>query len=63
MREQEDSKGLKEGHFAPIRQRINKIYKKILDIKQFQNYQREQEEMYEANQTKMASDFFWLGVL
>jgi hypothetical protein len=29
----EDNKGLKNGHFAPIRRRINKIYKKILDIK------------------------------
>jgi len=31
--EEEDKGGLKHGHFAPIRRRINKIYKKILDIK------------------------------
>ena len=29
----EEEAGLKQGHFAPIRRRINKIYKKILDIK------------------------------
>ena len=39
--EVEDESSLKQGHFAPIRRRINKIYKKILDIKQFQNYERE----------------------
>ena len=33
--EEEDMGGLKQGHFAPIRRRINKIYLKILDIKQF----------------------------
>ena len=32
-KEEEDKGGLKNGHFAPIRRRINKIYKKILDIK------------------------------
>ena len=37
----EDQSTLTQGHFAPIRRRINKIYKKILDIKQFQNYERE----------------------
>ena len=58
-----DEISLKEGHFAPIRRRINKIYKKILDIKQFQNYEREQEEMYEANQIRLASNFFWLSIL
>ena len=58
----EEESGLKQGHFAPIRKRINKIYKKILDIKQFQNYEREQEEMYEANQARLASNFFWLSV-
>ena len=61
--EVEDEAGLKQGHFAPIRRRINKIYKKILDIKQFQNYEREQEEMYEANQARLSSNFFWLSVL
>ena len=38
---EDEPQGLKQGHFAPIRRRINKIYKKILDIKQFQNYERE----------------------
>lgn len=33
--EEEEAGGLRQGHFAPIRRRINKIYKKILDIKQF----------------------------
>uniref|UniRef100_A0A7S3IW45 GOLD domain-containing protein n=1 Tax=Strombidium inclinatum TaxID=197538 RepID=A0A7S3IW45_9SPIT len=61
-KEEADQTGLKQGHFAPIRKRINKIYKKILDIKQFQNYEREQEEMYEANQKKLASNFFWLSL-
>ena len=60
--DEEDAGGLKQGHFAPIRRRINKIYLKILDIKQFQNYEREQEEMYEANQAKLSSNFFWLSV-
>ena len=41
QKQAEPEGGLKEGHFAPIRRRINKIYKKILDIKQFQNYERE----------------------
>ena len=34
-KQEEEPQGLKQGHFAPIRRRINKIYKKILDIKQF----------------------------
>ena len=38
---QEEESKYKAGHFAPIRRRINKIYKKILDIKQFQNFERE----------------------
>ena len=59
---EDEPQGLKQGHFAPIRRRINKIYKKILDIKQFQNYEREQEEMYEANQARLASNFFWLSL-
>ena len=29
----QEEPGLTHGHFAPIRRRINKIYKKILDIK------------------------------
>ena len=33
VQEIEDESSLKQGHFAPIRRRINKIYKKILDIK------------------------------
>ena len=33
LNKEEDAGGLKHGHFAPIRRRINKIYKKILDIK------------------------------
>ena len=61
-KKKEDENVLTQGHFAPIRRRINKIYKKILDIKQFQNYEREQEEMYEANQAKLSSNFFWLSV-
>ena len=60
---EEDTSMYKQGHFAPIRKRINKIYKKIIEIKQFQNYEREQEEMYEANQAKLASSFFWLSIL
>ena len=31
--QKEEESSLKQGHFAPIRRRINKIYKKILDIK------------------------------
>ena len=30
--QEEESNGLKQGHFSPIRRRINKIYKKILEI-------------------------------
>ena len=59
---EEKDDGLKAGHFAPIRRRINKIYKKILDIKQFQNYEREQEEMYEANQAQLSNRFFYLSL-
>ena len=33
--EEEDDGGLKHGHFTPIRRRINRIYKKIIEIKQF----------------------------
>ena len=40
-KKKEEEPTLTQGHFAPIRRRINKIYKKILDIKQFQNYERE----------------------
>ena len=32
-KKKEEESGLTQGHFAPIRRRINKIYKKILDIK------------------------------
>ena len=32
-KQQPEEPGLTHGHFAPIRRRINKIYKKILDIK------------------------------
>ena len=58
----EEKSGITQGHFAPIRKQINKIYKKILDIKQFQNFEREQEQMYEANQAKLASNFLWLSI-
>ena len=33
--EEEDKDVLTHGHFAPIRKKINKIYKKIIEIKQF----------------------------
>ena len=58
----EEEPSLKQGHFAPIRRRINRIYKQIIEIKQFQNYEREQEEMYESNQKGLSSSFFWLSV-
>lgn len=60
--EEKDMNALTHGHFQPIRRRVNRIYKKILEIKQFQNYKREQEEMYEANQSKLSSNFMWLSV-
>lgn len=59
--EEKDMNSLTHGHFQPIRRRINKVYKKILEIKQFQNFKREQEEMYEANQSKLASNFMTLS--
>ena len=54
---------LTHGHFQPMRKKINKIYKRIIEIKQFQNFEREQEEMYEANQKRLSSNFFWLSSL
>ena len=58
----EEDSAFKQGHFTNLRRRINRIYKKIIEIKQFQNYEREQEEMYEANQAKLSSNFFWLSI-
>ena len=33
--DEEDDKGLKHGHFYPIKKRVNSVYKKILEIKKF----------------------------
>lgn len=53
---------LTHGHFIPIRKKINKIYKRILEIKELQSFERAQEEKYENNQIRLSSSFFWLSV-
>ena len=60
--EEIDENGLKQGHFVPIKTRINKVYKNILQIKSYQQYRKVQEELFEKNTASLSKSFFWMSI-
>ena len=60
--EEIDQNGLKQGHFVPIKTRINKVYKNILQIKSYQQYRKVQEELFEKNTASLSKSFFWMSI-
>lgn len=52
-----------EGHFAPVKRRITKINQVIDDILNYQNYEREQENLFKDYQRSLYNGFFNMNVL
>jgi len=52
-----------EGHFAPVKRRISKINQVIDDILNYQNYEREQENLFKDYQRSLYNGFFNMNVL
>ena len=52
-----------EGHFAPVKRRISKISSVIDDILNYQNYEREQENLFKDYQRSLYNGFFNMNCL
>ena len=62
MKEQYDQSAT-EGHFAPLLRRIEKIDESLNDILNFQEYEREQENIFREYQRSLYDSFFRMNVL